>query len=470
MAGIVAVTFILVGAYLGRPHLADDGMTTVLLTAANILALALALMSLSRSTSPPVLYGGIMAVFLVGALFQLYLLSYNFNDGTLILTQIPSLRFISSADIADVYGLITLAFVTFCLTVTVLTAIRVAPPAPVSHEVHNATFGTVLTVATVIYGVLTILQLMLGFGRNAIQNPSLPFKIITITLFFRLQVYPALLLLGVWVFDRTNRKLSYMCVAGTGVVALCDAYISTHRGALVNFGLPVLFIWLISGRFTKFRKSLVLGGLALFLLVAPILSALRVERVVTATGSRAPAPPRPALVSTDSLNIEVARFLLRVGGASSMLLAINHQDNLGLDGLVRVYRPYGMTEYFTYEVAGVSRSSVVAQGRSPTLIGMGTLIGGAAGIILVVVLTTVGLTLAWHWIVRHLWSWPVALAILSHGALVFFSEGVTILFYKSLLAIVIAEVAYRILVTVSRANVHGVSPTGPALPAIAAAR
>lgn len=448
LAGLVASMTLLAGAYLGREHLADDILTWFLLTAANLLALSLALLALSRSPAPPVLFAGILTVFVVGGLLQLCLLSYNLDDGTLILTQIPALRFISSADIAEVYGLVTLGFVTFCLAVAVLgTAPFRRPPGRSAKVMGTGTFATALGLATVLYLLLTLLQLALGFGRNALQNPVVPFKLIPITLFYRLQIYPALLLLGVWVFDRTNRKLSYLCVVGTGVVALCDAYISTHRGALVNFGLPVLFIWLIAGRFTKFRKSLVAGGLALFLVISPVLSAIRVERVVTATGSTLPAAPRPPLLSVESLNVEVGRFLLRVGGAVAMLLAIDHQESLEVGGLARIYRPYGMTEYFTYEVNKVPVSSVVAQGRSPTLIGMGTMIGGAPGIILVVLLTTVGLSIASRAIVRYLWAWPVALSILTHGAIVFFSEGVTILFYKSILAIVVAEVAYRVLVS-----------------------
>ncbi|MDQ3679168.1 MAG: hypothetical protein M3378_01215 [Actinomycetota bacterium] len=456
------VALLMLGSVLGREHLAADVQTWFLLTSANVLSLVLVLSSLRRTRLPHVMYAGILAVFLVGGIFQLYLLSYDLDEGTIISTQAPLLSFISSEDVAYVYGLLSLAFVVFCLLATVLATIPVRPERPLaSGPVHLLTFRRVLVAASILYAGLTVLQIVVGFGQNALQNPSLPFPLIPFTLFFRLQVYPGLLLLGIWVFDRYAMKLSYLCVGATGVVALSDAYISTHRGAIVNFGLPILFTWLLTGRFTKLRKSIVIAGLVGFLLVAPVLSALRLDRVFAVTETPAVTRNRPSLLSSEALNIELGRLFLRVGGAGSMLFAIDRQDALSVGSFLRVYRPYGLTDYFTFDVVGVPLHATIAQGRSPTLIGMGTLVGGVQGLVMVVALTTVGLTLAWHWIIKRLWAWPVGLAILSHGALVFFSEGVTILFYKSILAIAVTEFVYRFVVR--RAPSFGPGGGGEAL-------
>jgi hypothetical protein len=64
-------------------------------------------------------------------------------------------------------------------------------------------------------------------------------------------------------------------------------------------------------------------------------------------------------------------------------------------------------------------------------------------------LTLFGLFLLGRLIVRRFWSWPVALALFTAGAVRFYSEGVPIQLYKILIGIVLVEIVYRHLVRVS---------------------
>jgi hypothetical protein len=438
---------LIAGAYIARANLGSDTMTSALLTAVNAIALALAIGALRRTRLPPLLHSGILAVFLVGGLFQLYLLSYNLlRDPFFMSNQAPLLTWITPSDTAEAYGLITLAFVTFCLLVTLLAPIPVRTRFPRVPSLTNfGLFTSVLVCATIGYAALTAVQLAYGFGRASLPNPSLPFNLVAVTLFYRQNLYPALLVMGVWVYDRQRNRLSYLCVTGIGAVTVAESYASTARGAIITFGVPLVFLWMLMGRFTKFRKLLVVGGIAAYLITAPVLSAIRVARVDTAVGAvpTGSAEPSPSPLSIDSLDRELGHFVLRVGGAGSTLFAMHKEDHLSLAGIGSVYRPSGLTSYFNREVVRVPVARGVIQNQSPTVIGMGTLIGGATGIVLVVAVSVLGLDLAWRWMAKHLWSWPVALALLAHAALVFFSEGTTVKLYKSLLAIAGAELLYR---------------------------
>ncbi len=380
----------------------------------------------------------------MGGIFQLYLLSYNFpRNPNFIREQLPFHGWIGSADISQVYGLLTLAFVVFCLMITVLAAMPVATPFSRTSALTN--FGrltTLMTWAAIGYLGFTALQLAFGIGQAALYNRPLPFRLVAITLFYQRDFFPAMLLLGVWAYDRRQPRLSYLCLGGIGIVSVMLSYGATSRGSLVRFGLPLIFLWLLTGRFTKFRKSLVLIAFVLYLISAPVLSALRFDRVTAMTGG-ARSAPSPSPLSAESLNYELGHFVFRVGGAGSLMFAMHRVDDLSLNGLQRVYRPSGLTRYFTYEVIGIPESATVANGQAPTVLGLGALVGGVRGMVLVLVLTVIGFDLAARWVARHLWTWPVATAMLAYTAATFFSEGTPIVVYKSFLAIAFTEIVYR---------------------------
>jgi hypothetical protein len=450
MGGVASwslVLILVVGGAISQTHHGVASESWVLLTAANAIALALAIAALRRSQLPPILYSGIMAVFLLGGVLQLYLLSRNLPASSdFMREQAPLLNWVRATDIDQAYELITLTFVTFCIAVAGLAAIPIRPRFPRTSSLSKVKrFTVMLAWASIGYVAFTLLQATLGFGQASLHNRQLPLHIVAITLFYRRNIYPAILLLGVWVFDRHDRRRSYLCVIAIGLVAGTEAFVSTSRGTLIADGLPVLFLWLLTGRLTKFRKLLVVAGIGVYLILAPVLSGLRISRVRAATQSFSTPTQLTKMspFSTASLNRQVGHILLRVGGTFSILFALHREDRLSVGGLEKVYRPSGLTSYFTNDVMGVPSSVTVAQSQAPTVIGMGTLVGGPIGAVLVLILSLTGLDLLWHWIPRRLWSWPVALSLLAQGGLIFFSEGVTIQLYKVFLGIATVEILYR---------------------------
>lgn len=442
------VGLVLVGAWVSRVNLGADASTWILLTAANALALALAIGALRKAEVPPVMHAGVLAVFLIGGIFQLYAFSYNVvRNPTFITDQAPFHGRFTPADVADAYGLLTLAFVVFCLMVAVLVSTPMRTPLDRFANLEGyGRLTSVLLWATVGYAGVLLIQFTFGIGQAALYNRPLPFRMVTVTLLYQRHIYPAVLLLGMWVFDRRKPRLSYACLIATGLFVASVSYSATSRGAILRFGMPVVFLWLLMGRFTKFRKSLVLVAFFVYLIIAPVLSALRVERVQAATGVARPSISTDPF-SADSLNYEMAHFVFRVGGTGSLLFAMQHADGLSVSGLTHVYRPAGLTSHYTHDVVGLPVSATVAASLAPTLIGLGTMVGGVTGLLLVLALTVVGLDVAWRWIARTLWTWPVGLATLAGAAVGFFSEGVPVTLYKSFLTIAGIEILYRYLAT-----------------------
>lgn len=444
MIGFVLVAAFLVAAFVARSNLSEDIITWALLSAINAAALALVLAALVRSHMPPVFYGAILIELLIGSLFQLFFFSYNLLRNRLfIIEQAPFHGFVTPDHIARAYGLITLVFATTCILLAILASIPTRTTLPKFASAVGRNFPTMLIVGTVGYVLFTTIQISFGIGRSALYNPTLPFRLVAITLFYQRYFFPALLLLGIWVYERRNRRLSYWCLAGTGMVAAVASYTATSRGAIMTLGGPVVFLWLLTGRFTKFRKFLVVAAFGVYLVSAPVLTSLRVARVHTITGGSPSGLLKPDPLSAASLNYELGHFVFRVGGAGSLLFAIDHQDKLSLEGIKNVIRPSGLTSHFTRDVVGLPRSATVASNQAPTAIGLGTMIGGATGAVLYVSAVVVALDMSRRVIMRTFRSWPVALAILAFAAVIFFSEGVTINLYKSFLTVGLIEVLFR---------------------------
>ena len=132
------VIVLFAGSYIGRPRVGADLESWAILTIANALALALALSALHRARLAPVMHGGILAVFFVGGLSQLYLLSYNVLNPSFFAAEDPALNFASPSDITNVYSLLTLAFVIFCLMVALLRPFpRVQGPAEFQFSANS---------------------------------------------------------------------------------------------------------------------------------------------------------------------------------------------------------------------------------------------------------------------------------------------------------------------------------------------
>ena len=241
-----------------------------------------------------------------------------------------------------------------------------------------------------------------------------------------------------------NEKVGSRCCVSWGLDLLqsVNPMSAQNRGSLFYYGIPVLFVWLLVGPFTKLRKTLVVVAFVAYLLLAPLFSSIRAARVQTTILS---APTAKVSSSTSSVDRQLGVFLLRVGGTGAMLFSLHSERHLSIGGIGQVYRPSGLTSYYTYQVVGIVKSATIADSQAPTLVGMGMLIGGPEGIVMVLVLTLVGLELAWHWIARKFChgQWHSQFA---QAALIFFSEGVTIQLYKSLLVIAIIELLYRYIV------------------------
>ena len=433
-----------VGAYLGRANL---GHHALVLTLANVAFASLVVLSLRNKPFRSAWLWAVVIVLLDGGFLQLFWLSYKLHtDPVYLAVYTPGLAWIAPRDIESAYRELSLLWAVFACFAAGAVRVGTLPRFPQRTELTRlAELKRVVTLAGAGYALATLVQVALGFGLYGTATAaSLPFHLTTVISFYRQNFFPAILILGAWCFDRAgHQQWLRRCVAALGVVAAVEAYVSTSRGTILNYGIPLLFLWILTGRMTKGRKSVVIFGIIASLALSPILTTLRSQRLFASHAITAVSVSQPNGITVSGIVAGLQRSIIRVGGAQGILITQAHSQPLGLNGLPRVFAPNGLIVYYTYQVVRLRQDTALFDLRSPSAPGAAILVGGPIGAALVVLIVLVLLGLCWMGIGRRCRSWPVGCALFCGAVVNYFSEGNMVFIYKALLAAAVIEWIYR---------------------------
>jgi hypothetical protein len=427
---------ILVGAYLGRASLGPNAPFLDVLNVTMASILVLTIRGLPRRSAW--LWAATL-VLISGGFLQLFWLSYQLKiDPAYIPTNLPDIAWLSPSDIYGAYLELTALFSVFVVVAALLVHFGPSPRFDLNPQHVGPAFKRWIAGGTAVYAAATLLQIALGFGLYGTATATLPFHSNTIISFYRQELFPSMLLLGVWVFDKGSTRWRHACIFGLGGVAAVEAYVSTSRGTLITYGVPLLFLWFILGRFTKSRKVLVVLGLVAYLLFTPVLSAIRLDRLSSAHVISGVVRPEDYALA-QSLD----RSLIRVGGAEGILVARHYGQQLGFAGVVDALSPNTLILYYTYNVIGLPKDTPLADFRAPAALGVAVLVGGDVGAVGMWLVLLALFAAGWSWILRCGMSWPVGCALFCGAIASYFSEGGVVIIYKYALAFLAVELLYR---------------------------
>ena len=434
-AGWLLPVLLLTGAVASRSFLGPDWVG---LTAVNV-ACATALVGVGRRRPHRTAWAWAGAIVLLfGGFIQLLWLGYKLRaDPMYIIVYSPDLSWLQPEDVVRAYGAFTLLFSAFCLLASVWIVFGPTPRFATQPTSINARHLKIWIVRFSLgYVVLTLVQIVLGFGQFGGASSS--GVLLTPLSLYRQNFFPGVLVVGLWVFDGRDSRWWFGCLAGLGAVSAIEAYISTSRGTVFTYGLPILFLWYLCRRFLKVRKAIVIGGLAVYFLVNPLLTNLRAERL-QATLMSGYTLPQDTGLSVGGLTQTLDHTLIRVGGAEGLLTAQHVGASLGTPGILDLMRPNFMTDYYTYNIVGIPKAAPIADFRSPAALGNTVLVGGALGAAGVLAFLVFVFGMTWWFIVRFFRSWPVGCALFCGSVVSYVSEGAMVTVYKYLLVALALE-------------------------------
>ena len=374
-------------------------------------------------------------VFLMG--FYVKYFAFAFGMGSPLFDLLnPELAWADRENLNDALIWSTIGFVVFAATATVilrLQRIPFLPQSPNPERVRQRTLYALLLVTFL--GVLgsLVAALVFGFGQMGLEHHELPFHLDAVSTRFRISLAPAIFIVSLWVTDNhRNRRLWMATVLTMVVCAVLDAYVRGSRGSIVLAFLPLIFLWCLTGTYTAGRKALTFAIILLTVVLYPLLTGLRGERIATGQGIEFDSKSASQQASSaEGIGISLDQVAGRIVGIDSMIEIRRHMQELaGPDSAVTTVQlsrlPWlanggQMVTYMTHSVVGIPEE--VVEGRSPGFLGGLYLVGGPDWMVFFTILYVIVVAALWKGISKHPYASPL-LAYLASVILSYTEEGV----------------------------------------------
>lgn len=393
------------GVYVvSQQSLGNLGWSFLLFTLANAAACGILLARLGGPLRRTLWAWLALLVLLDGHFVNMMLFTAHINSPQFINRYYSEVRWVTRTRILSSYPWVTLGFVSFCLSASVVISWQPAPKrwlAAIGPRRISVNYTQQLVLAAfVFYLAASYLEARLGYGVLGQANPSLPLHLGTVLTFGRDFLAIALFTLGIWVLDSARSQWTAVAIGLLVAAAIIDGFVSTSRGSLVTLLAPLLLMLLLTRRFTNNRRIgllfIAIATLALF----PIFSNLRTEKL-SGQAATTSAPLLGSLVDSGTLVIG------RVTGVDGVWYALDHRGNFSVPNTLSFLQPGKLADYYTHQVVEVP---VANDFRSPGLIGGLMIVGGAPAVVLFTFLITVIFQLLWSTLLL-LRCAPVALAL-----------------------------------------------------------
>lgn len=399
-------------------HLAPS---ILLLTVANTAACALLLARLGAPLRETLWAWMTLIILLNGYFLRMFWFTHKLDSPSYINRQYFEIRWVTGDRIIAGYPWVTLGFVTICVAMTAVLTVtsKGRQNAPVRADVRRGpSSGPIvpLVVGTFLaFLASSLLQLYLGYGVLGLANPVLPYRLGSMLTLFQQNVAPAVLLLAMWMFDERGSKWANICAAMIFACGLIASLASTSRGLVLLLAVPVLFVWMFTGRLTRGRKAAI-GLLAVFAFALyPFLSGLRAERLDQSSGGQSLG------LSVDEVIQAGITLASRVGdgGVDGVWYVLDEPGRFSASRALAYLKPGALVDHYTVSVVRVRSANDF---RPPGFIGALMIMGGGNGIVVYGTVLIVALGLLWRRLSR-LRTWPVILALSASTVGVFIGGG-----------------------------------------------
>jgi hypothetical protein len=401
-----------------------------------------------------------LVLMLDGYFLRMYWFVYHLNNPVYINKYYSELRWVTKARILAAYPWASAGFITFCLLTSVALSVGLGDPETLSRRQRRPALPAwtqLVLMLFLLYLLASLLQYRVGYGVRGVANPSLPLHLGTIVTLLREDLIPGLLVLSLWIFDGRDRRWTVVTLSLIFTCGVVDSLLSTSRGELILFTAPVFVLWAMTGRFTRQRKASLAVVLVAALVLVPIVSAFRVQKI-TGTASSTTNP-----TSVESVTQSAFFFVDRIGtgGIEAVWYALDHKGAPSVTQTLHFLRPHVFTNYYTSEIVGVQAANDY---RSSGMFGAFIIIGSGLILILGTLTVVALLTGLWRALMR-LDCWPVALSLASVTVALIYADptGALAAILKLMIEVVACEVIYRRLAKPTSSSQTVGVPRGTAL-------
>ena len=392
----------------------------------------------------------LLLVFCVGYYAQFFFLAVNpqIYQG-LLLTPAST----SETALIAAYRTTTLAFLAFCLTAWALLVKRGRKAAVIRGPAVGVTVGSARSACTSLLVAIMLLEAATAYvawqSRIAVmgaQAGALPYRLAGAIFYTRLIILPGLLLLLVWLSDCCRLRVLFRAALCILLVHSCaDAVLRSSRGTLITALVGLFFLFVLSRAMTRRRLAWIAAGLAISLLLFPVLTSYRNARIADPAQIAAPlqvgfsrAYSSEAKGETVT-NTAYAVFFRLTGMASLVPAAASGTAPLGIENANQV------TLYFNRAILGIPASWM--NSVAPSLVGWFYIVAGNVGVCLGIAAFVVLAQMVWRVLSSsRILAQPVAQSLFLMLLLLVSTDGVLESSLWAILGTTISIVAVELII------------------------
>jgi hypothetical protein len=356
------------------------------------------------------------ALFLTGYLIKsFYMWGIVGNTSLLINVSLDWVR-LSKSDVETAHTYSMLGIIAALAGSALITNIRVKLVMPRYEwkKVRQRMYLPVIVGAFAVSFALSIVQIVFGINVMGIGSNQLPQYISTPLNRIKLDIIPAILVLGYWISSMEenpkNRRITIILLI---LLGLLDGISRASRASAVPYLLPVAFLWFITGQF-KLRRVLLMTAVVFIVgLTFPIISTYRgllINKYSTSSAILKIIDDPIGSYDNQQVWDPFVRMATRMTGVDSVALILPYAPQ---GSVFRVGDFFGnrAIKFFTEEIVGIKSANDF---RSPGLIGTYMLAFGTTGYLIAMFLLPFLL-----WFISRLLSGLAAAPVLLS---LFFSE------------------------------------------------
>ncbi len=388
---------------------------------AAFLATAALIFSLGRRPITEAWVWFLLLIMIDGCFVQGFLIEQHIANH-LFLPELGAVDSISPLRTSDALEWATLSYLTACAVMLFwVRRRRDAVTQSVDHEVGRPVIWQIRRLENVTlaaYIALSFAEQRLGLGVLGTVTHHLPLRLDTAVVRTRADLVPAILVLCIWLESkadegRASRPLAML--VGAGVI---DLFVTTSRGGLVNYLLPAVALWFVTGQLTRRRLAGIAAAGAVTVILFPLATGRRIA-ALAAGGAYQGAQPGGFRLS--NAGTYLAHFVLRVSGDQQILQTLGHTPSFFDPGRLLSFLAGsgGDGPYFTHAIVHVTTPGDF---RAPGFIAAFMMVGSLPVVCLLVgsYCATVGLvwTRLAHWT-----TGPAAMAVFAGWLVPFTADG-----------------------------------------------
>ena len=365
----------------------------------------------------------LFAIFILGYFAKFFLiLRLILNNEEEYIQSLGSsliMEYLNKNDLLRSYELATYGYVAFCFSVLFILFIydksrRTDFQENLSSEFLNKKRIIVyLLIGAILIAISSLFSINYRVGIHGGEAQVLPYKLNAVIHYFRRISFFFILLIVSWTDNKEYQQLWFASIILLALCSLSEIIVVASRGAFISsFAIPLALLWFVGKKFSGKRWIFVLSSITITLLLRPVFTVYRTIQNNFDAGVISNIKELYNYknyvdignMAYQGINYIFYELIFRISGIESVLFFTRLTElKIDIPWIVSVFLgTENFSGRFTQEIVGFGEN-VTTHYAAPSLVGGLYWMGGILGIIVGVMILSIGSQYLWRKVINSNW-------------------------------------------------------------------